>query len=315
MTTSFQDALTTGNLKALRAIPKSDLHNHFILGGNREWIERSTGRDIAPLDRPLDSMAGMHAWTDHRVGALFAGPAGRLKAFEAAWVQARHDGVARLEIGEDVWATTLPEQDAAGLTSKLRELHARAAPDIEWIPQLGMSRHCSISSLTRWLTPFLELGFYRTLDLYGDELAQPIESFKPLYRLAGTAGLRLKAHAGEWGGADSVWRAVEELELDEVQHGIAAAESELVMRFLADNRIRLNICPTSNIMLGRVRTMAEHPIRKLFDAGIIVTVNTDDVLMFGAGVSEEFLNLFRAGLFSADELETIRLAGLSDPVR
>jgi adenosine deaminase len=223
--------------------------------------------------------------------------------------------VKRLETGEDVWAITLHDQDAGGLTSKLRKVHARVATDVEWIQQLGMSRHCSISSLTRWLQPFLELGFYKTLDLYGDELCQPIENFKPLYRLAKAAGLRLKAHAGEWGDADSVWRAVEEPELDEIQHGIAAAESEQVMRFLADNRIRLNICPTSNIMLGRVPAMAEHPIRKLFDAGIIVTVNTDDVLMFGQGVSEEFLNLFRTGLFGVDELETIRLAGLSDPAR
>jgi adenosine deaminase len=110
-----------------------------------------------------------------------------------------------------------------------------------------------------------------------------------------------------------VWRAVGELELDEVQHGIAAAQSEAVMRFLADNRIRLNICPTSNIMLGRVETLATHPIRRLFDAGVVVTVNTDDVLVFGQGVSEEFLSLYHARVFDPEELNAIRLAGLSDP--
>jgi adenosine deaminase len=88
----------------------------------------------------------------------------------------------------------------------------------------------------------------------------------------------------------------EELELDEVQHGIAAAQSTSVMKFLADNRIRLNICPTSNVLLGRVQSLAEHPIRKLYDAGVKVTVNTDDVLVFGQSVSDEFLNLYRAGL-------------------
>jgi adenosine deaminase len=131
--------------------------------------------------------------------------------------------------------------------------------------------------------------------------------------MAKAAGLRLKAHVGEWGDADSVWRAVGELELDEVQHGIAAAQSEAVMRFLADNRIRLNICPTSNIMLGRVETLATHPIRRLFDAGVVVTVNTDDVLVFGQGVSEEFLSLYHARVFDPEELNAIRLAGLSDP--
>jgi hypothetical protein len=313
--TSFQEALRSGSLEALRLIPKSDLHNHAFLGGNRAWIARMTGRDIAPLDRPLSSMVEMHEWVGRHIGPLFDGPTGRLTAFEATLVQARCDGVARLEAGEDVWAITLFDRDAAKLTCKLGDIHARAAPDIEWIPQLGLSRHCAVSSLSDWLKPFLELGVYKTLDLYGDEFSQPIDAFKPLYRMAKEAGLRLKAHVGEWGDADSVWRAVEQLELDEVQHGLAAADSEPVMRFLADNRIRLNMCPTSNVMLGRVDTLAAHPIRKLFDAGVVVTINTDDVLVFGQGVSEEFQNLFETGLFSADELELIRLAGFTDPAR
>jgi hypothetical protein len=104
----------------------------------------------------------------------------------------------------------------------------------------------------KWMAPWLDLGFHTVLDLSGDELAQPIEVFQPLYRAAKSKGMRLKAHVGEWGTADDVWRAVEVLELDEVQHGIAAADSTAVMRFLADHQITLNICPTSNILLGRV---------------------------------------------------------------
>ena len=252
MSTPFEDALLARDIGALRQCPKADLHNHFIGGGNRTWLSQISGRDIAPLDRPIKSMAEMHAWTDRHINPLFPGPKGRLTLFETTLIQARHDGVTRLDIGEDVWGITLFDQDAALLTRKLSEIHARVAPDIEWIPQLGLSRHCTISDLTKWLTPFLELGFYKTLDLYGDELIQPIEIFKPLYRMAKAAGLRVKAHVGEWGDADDVWRAVEELELDEVQHGIASAESPTVMRFLAASAIRLNICPTSNVMLGRV---------------------------------------------------------------
>ena len=312
MTTSFQDALQTGDIGAIRAFPKSDLHNHALAGGHRALVSQWAGRDIAPLDRPLASIAEMHAWVDDRLGPLFNGAEGRLRAFEATLVQAKHDGVTRLEVGEDVWAITLWDGDAARLTRELASVHARIAPEIDWIPQLGLSRHCSISALTRWLAPFLELGFYRTLDLSGDELAQPIECFRPLYRMARHNGLRLKAHVGEWGSADDVWRAVEELELDEVQHGIAAASSPSIMRMLTDNRIRLNVCPTSNVMLGRVDELARHPIRKLYDAGVIVTVNTDDVLVFGNGVSEEFLGLYQARVLTADELDAVRRAGLSD---
>jgi adenosine deaminase len=310
--TVFQAALQAGNLDAIRRVPKSDLHNHFFLGGNRALVSEWVGRDIAPLEHKLSSMAEMHEWVQARLGALFAGAQGRLKAFEATLVQAKLDGVTRLEIGEDVWAITLFDHDASKLTRELIAVQERVAPDIEWIPQLGLSRHCPVSDLTRWLSPFLELGTYRTIDLSGDEFAQPIERFRSLYRMAKNSGLRLKAHVGEWGSADDVWRAVEELELDEVQHGIAAANSPAVMRMLVDNRIRLNICPSSNVMLGRVEFLAEHPIRKLYDAGVKVTVNTDDVLAFGQSVSDEFLNLYRAGLLSAVELDDIRQNGLSD---
>jgi adenosine deaminase len=156
----------------------------------------------------------------------------------------------------------------------------------------------------------LELGVFKTLDLSGDEAAQPIEVFRAIYRRAKTHGLRLKAHVGEWGTADDVWRAVEALELDEVQHGIAASASPQVMRALAAAGVCLNICPTSNVKLGRVSRMADHPIRTLYDAGLRVTINTDDPLIFGCTLSEEFLALYQSGVMTAQQLDAIRLAAL-----
>src|SRR5262245_17995241 len=117
--TTLKEALETGNLDVLRSIPKSDLHNHAFLGGNREWITRATGRNIVPLNQPLSSMREMHEWVSSQIGALFNGAKGRLTAFEATFVQARYDGITRLEVGEDVWAITLYEHDAATLTRAL----------------------------------------------------------------------------------------------------------------------------------------------------------------------------------------------------
>jgi adenosine deaminase len=309
MNEDFRQALKAEDLDAIRRFPKADLHNHGWAGADPASVGEILGKKIAPLDRRLTSMAEMHAWAR----AHFGNPDPKLRPqlFEAAFVRAAKDGLARFEIGDDVWAITL-DGSANNVTDILRRAHDRGAPDVEWIPQLGMSRHCRIEDIRRWMEPFLKLRFYRTLDLSGDEFAQPIENFKPLYRLAKANGLRLKAHVGEWGDADSVWRAVEELELDEVQHGIGAADSPAVTRLLADHRIRLNICPTSNLMLGRVETLASHPIRKLFDAGVRVTVNTDDMAMFGQSVSHEFLNLYRAGCLNEKELDQIRENGLSD---
>jgi adenosine deaminase len=311
---SFQAALEAADRDAIRRVPKSDLHNHFFLGGNRALVSEWAGKDVAPLDRKLGCMAEMHEWVQARLGTLFAGAQGRSKAFEATLVQAKFDGITRLVTGETPWAITLHNGSATALTEAWKSVHARIAPDIEWIPQLDLAREVPVDVHARRLAPFLELGFWRTLDMSGDELAQPTSVFKSLYRSAKDAGLRLTAHVGEWGDADSVQRAVEELELDEVQHGIAAAQSISVMKFLTDNRIRLNICPTSNVLLGRVESLSVHPIRKLYDAGVKVTVNTDDVLVFGQSVSDEFLNLYRAGLFTAAELDELRQNGLShDP--
>jgi adenosine deaminase len=283
---------------------------HAIMGGNRDFLRERTGRDIAPLQGVLRSMDEMHVWATDNVGDLFAGAEGRALAFEATFVQARRDGVTRIEVGEDAWGITLHEGSAVAVWEMLLAAHARGGPDVEWIPQIGLSRHCSVRTLEHWMAPLLDLGTFKTLDLSGDEFAQPIEVFAPLYRRAKAAGLTLKAHVGEWGTADDVWRAVEALELDEVQHGIAAAQSPQVMGMLARSDVRLNVCPTSNVKLGRVARMEDHPIRRLFDAGVRVTVNTDDPLMFGSDLSHEFLSLFQANVMTAAELEVVRSEGL-----
>jgi len=149
MTIDFQSALEAGDIGALRRVPKSDLHNHAVLGGDRLWLKEQTGLDIEPLCHPLRSMEEMHAWVGENIGHAFDGAAGRLVAFEATFVAALKDGVSRLEVGEDVWAITLFEGSAVTLTAALREIHERAAPKVEWIPQLGISRHCSPDAISR----------------------------------------------------------------------------------------------------------------------------------------------------------------------
>jgi adenosine deaminase len=310
--TAFASALLGGDVQAVRACPKADLHTHGFAKADRDYVREKTGHDIEPVKVPLRSMDEMHEWAKANIADIFAGNDGRMLGIEANFVGALKDGVTRIEFGDDVWMVTQGLGSPRDLVDSIARIHARMAPEIEWIPQLGLSRHCQLSWLQKWMAPWLDLAFHKVLDLSGDELAQPIEVFQPLYRAAKNKGMRLKAHVGEWGTADDVQRAVEVLELDEVQHGIAAADSAAVMRFLADHRIRLNICPTSNLLLGRVARLQDHPIRKLFDAGVKVTVNTDDAIVFGAGVSEEFLGLFQAGVFTAAELDLIRQWGLQD---
>lgn len=308
----FIDALEQRNLEKIRAFPKSDLHNHFVLGGNREYLWKKTGLTIKPVERPLSSMDEMHAWNQKNLGGRFDTPEMRKLLIRAAFYQAREDGVTVLEIGEDVWGLAeYFQNDIDELVGAFALAQREIAPDIELRLQIGLSRHCSIAYLEDCLSHFWGNRAFYSIDLYGDESAQPIENFKSIYRRAKNEGLRLKAHVGEWGTAKDVRRAVEELEPDEVQHGIAAVQDENVVRFLADHHIRLNITPDSNVLLGRVPDMAAHPIGRLYRSGVDVTINSDDILIFDSDVSKEYLRLYESGCLSAEELDSIRQSGLS----
>ena len=311
--TNFITALEQGNTEALRKFPKADLHNHFVLGGSREFLLKATGKDIRPIKVPLNSMDEMHAWNADNIGDFFDNTEGRKTLIKATFAQAKEDGVTVLEIGEDVWGLDqFFHENIDELVDAFESAHKEIAPEIELRLQIGMSRHCDIAYLEDCLSHFWGCKAFYSIDLYGDELAQPIENFKPIYRRAKAEGLRLKAHVGEWGTAEDVRKAVEYLELDEVQHGIAAAEDEAVMRFLADNHIRLNITPSSNFLLGRVSDLKMHPIAKLYRNGVDVTINSDDVLIFDSDVSKEYLRLYQSGCLTAEELDDIRINGLKN---
>ena len=118
-------------------------------------------------------------------------------------------------------------------------------------------------------------------------------------------------HVGESGSAEDVMRAVELLGLDEVHHGIGAAASKEVMRFLADNKIQLNVCPSSNVMLGYAESYEKHPIKALYENGVKVTINTDDLLLFDSSIENEYLLLYKAGALNPEQLNDIRMQGLS----
>lgn len=307
MNSNFIDALRRRDIEAIRRCPKSDLHNHAYLGGERKHLESLTGKTIPALSRKIATMSDMHRWVEkHIQPVLPSNSLGRETAYKATFHQAKMDGVVVLDFCEDIWTKTLFRDSAKEMTNVIKRCHREVAPMITIRPTLGISRHCSVETILEWFEPFLELDYYRAIDLYGDEFAQPISNFKNIYRRAKEEGMVLKAHVGEWGDAASVQEAVETLELDEVQHGISVAQSVDTMKWLSNHNIQLNICPTSNIMLGRVKHYSTHPIRTIFDHGIKVTINTDDVLVFGQGVSEEYLNLFCAQLFSEQELDDIR---------
>ncbi len=303
----FAEALQQGDLDMLMTIPKAERHAHLVLNGNPRFLFKRTGVWIAPLGHNLRSMEEMHRWVDRHVGQRFGDMEGGRILLEAGFEQATRDGLQEMWGGEDVRACEARFGGAfdalLGAIDEARRLHA---PGLRLHLQMGFSRHCDPADLQRWAEPFFASGRFDCVDLYGDEQARPIEDFAPLFRQAKAQGMLLRAHVGEWGSAEAVVRAVEALALDEVQHGIAAAESPEAMRFLADHQIRLNVCPTSNLRLGRAASLCAHPIRALYDAGVPLSIGSDDMLVFGSSLSHEFLKLHECGLFSAEELDGLR---------
>lgn len=310
---TFSEALKSGNIENIRRFPKPDVHNHFVLGGSRDYIFQKTGVEIKPITKPLNSMNEMDAWSSQYIGNRFNNSEGRKLLIEAAFAQAKSDGVTVLEIGEDVWGLSeFFNNDIRELIAAFQEANEMISPEIELRLQIGLSRHCPVDYLENCLKHFWGHKEFYSIDLYGDELAQPIENFIPIYRKAEENGLVLKAHVGEWGTAQDILTAVKTLHLDEVQHGIAVVRDESVVGFLIENKIRLNITPSSNVLLGRVPDMAHHPIAELYRKGVNVTINSDDVLIFDSDVSKEYLRLYQSGCLTADELDDIRMNGLRD---
>ena len=310
---TFIEALNSQDLEKIRKFPKADLHNHFVLGGSREYIFNKTGYKIKSITTPLKSMGEMDSWSSKYIGNHFNSPEGRKLLIEATFAQAKFDGVTVLEIGEDVWGLgEFFDNDIEKMIFCFQEANARIAPEIELRLQIGLSRHCSVDYLMNCLSHFWGHKEFYSIDLYGDELAQSIANFIPIYDKAAENGLVLKAHVGEWGTAKDIITAVELLHLNEVQHGIAAVQDENVIEYLIENNIRLNITPSSNVLLGRVSDMAHHPIAQLYHRGVDVTIGSDDVLIFNSDISKEYLRLYQSGCLTKEELDDIRINGLRD---
>ena len=308
---NFVEALLTDDLTAIREAPKTDVHSHSFLSTRRENAERWLEHPLAKPPLKMNGLEGMHAYIDDALAPHLEHREGFEFVAASAINDAIQDGVVILEMSFDIRLVKFYPSGLTELRSLIDMLVKEYREQIDLRPELGFARECAND--TKWMKlahEAVELGLFQSIDLYSHQEACAPEAVKSLYRKAREGGMKLKAHVGEFGGAEEVRRTVEVLDLDEVQHGIGATESVEVMRWLVENEIRLNVCPTSNVMLDAVRDLASHPIRILFDNGVPVTINTDDLMIFGQSVSEEYRNLYQADVFSAQELEDIRRASL-----
>ncbi|MCB1334653.1 MAG: adenosine deaminase [Roseivivax sp.] len=143
------------------------------------------------------------------------------------------------------------------------------------------------------------------LGLAGDEKQCKPRDFAYCFDMAREAGLRLTAHAGEWGGPDSVRDAIADLGVERIGHGVRAIEDPALVERIAEDGIVLEVCPGSNVFLGIYPTLARHPIARLRDAGVKVTVSTDDPPFFHTTMKKEYTDLAQTFGWDAETLSDI----------
>ena len=301
----FIKGLENNSISEIQSIPKSDLHSHAGRGGNLSYIENMLNVKITRLTEPLVSLSEMEEWFNDNVKVHFPDKNGFIQRVAAAFVQARADNISVLAMSYSI-------TDIFGLggldifIAVMNGLHKAFAPTTKFLPDLSLMGPSILSQIDE----ILSSNWFKGIDIINYSNVMSMDDMKAVCRKAREHGLITKAHIGEFGSADDVKRYAEELELDQIQHGIVAVNSPQIMNWLAKNKVQLNVCPTSNILLGNTKSYETHQIRTLFDYGVPVTINTDDLLIFDSTVSQEYLKLYNTGLMTAEELNIIREIGL-----
>ncbi len=153
----------------------------------------------------------------------------------------------------------------------------------------------------------VERGLADGIDLSGNETRYPISYHHEAFDRAHSAGLRITVHAGEWVGPQSVWGAVRQLYAERIGHGVRAIEDPELIQHLRREGITLEVCPTSNVCTGVYASLAQHPIRLLYEAGLKVTVSSDDPPLFGTDIDREYALLESVYGFSPREVAQVTL--------
>jgi adenosine deaminase/aminodeoxyfutalosine deaminase len=195
------------------------------------------------------------------------------------------------------------EQDPAAVYDAIRREAEGSGVEVQWIVdavrQFGAEhvRRVAEFAASRATDGVVAFG------IGGDEARGPARLFQETFRFAGAHGLRLTAHAGETTGPESIWEALE-IGAERIGHGIRAIDDPVLVRHLRDQDIPLEVCLSSNVATGAVASLREHPIRRLFDAGVPITLNTDDPAMFHTTLSAEYELAAREFSFSEEELRS-----------
>jgi len=289
-----------------RAWPKAELHLH--LEGS---VEPETMQELEP-GLSVEAVRGMYRFHGFQgfieaykaVVERLRAPEDYARVTRALLGRLAAETVQYAEITLSAGVVLWKGQEFAPVYAAVRQAAAEFPIEVHWI--LDAIRHFGVEHAMR----VAELAAERVNDgvvafgIGGDEERGPAAWFGEVYRFAKGAGLRLTAHAGETAGPESVWAALE-IGAERIGHGIRAVEDRALLRHLRDGGIPLEVCISSNVATGAVESLEAHPVRRLYDAGVPITLNTDDPAIFATTLSGEYELAARCFGFSEEELRGI----------
>ncbi len=295
----------------LKHVPKADVHNHLILGMSRETLRKHYECPDLILPDHYDGLDGMIDIIKGSVYPILNTDADVLRFFTLAIEDSIADGVTYLEASIDYNLVRFFAHDINNFIEAVASLKDAFVDRIHFRPEIGINKIANVLEINEDIVACIKSGVFDGIDLYGPEQDQDLLPFQNIFKEARGADLKCKVHIGEFSDHHSITEAIEVLNPHEIQHGISAVSSEAVMDMILNKGIRLNICPSSNIALGAVRSLAEHPIRTLFDHGLDITINTDDLLLFDKTITDQYMLLLENNIFTFDEIDVIRGNSLS----
>ena len=299
----------------IAGLPKAELHVHHVGSASPRIVAELAGRHPGIVPSDLDALKEFFAFKDFAhfidvylaVVDLIRTPEDiRLLTYEVARELATGQQVRYAELTCTPYTSVRAGVPIEAYTEAIEDARAAAARDfgiaLRWIYDIpgkaGLESADATLDYALNHAPDGLVGF----GLGGPELGIPRPQFTPHFDAARAAGLRSVPHAGETTGPDTIWDALRELGAERIGHGVSAVQDPALVEHLVATGIPLEVCPSSNIATGAVTTLAEHPIRALRDAGVVVTVNSDDPSMFGTTLNNEYaiaadlLDLDRAGV-------------------